>query len=454
MTTHYFYLHYLRPSFLITLKYVWAIVYYWWWLFVFFLLKKPFLYLWLWWRNERWLKNKYKPILLEIKIPRDIQKPVRAMENVMAGIHGAVYHPPDWWEKWIDGQLQTSASFEIVSLGGEIHFFIRAHNAYREAIESSIYSQYPAVEIKEVSDYTKEIPQDIPNKDWDLFSYDYRLIKEDPFPIRTYKAFETESEAREEKKVDPMSGLLEGLAQAKPGEQMWIQIRAKPLGQAKQDKFVEQGKELRDKLANREKKVKPSRLSSLLDPFVAVISDVITLFSSGTSSGTAKIEQKASFPTMMMLTPGEREQISEVERKISKLIFSCGIRVLFLGKRDIWSKGKVRCVFSYFNSFATSNLNALYPWGETLTKIHKSRFLPLNALIPRRYYLRRRKMFRNYKSRVNSFFPLSKGDKSIFTLNIEELASIYHFPSWQVAPVPGVLRVEAKKNPPPQTFLS
>jgi len=47
------------------------------------------------------------------------------MEHVMAGIHGAVWHPPDWWEKWIDGQIQLSVAFEVASFGGEIHFYVR-----------------------------------------------------------------------------------------------------------------------------------------------------------------------------------------------------------------------------------------------------------------------------------------------------------------------------------------
>jgi len=111
----------------------------WWWVILPFILWKPFLFLWLWWRNEIWLKTVYKSIMLEIKIPKEVLKPIRAMENVMAAIHGVVYHPADWWEKWIDGQLQTGVSFDVVSIGGKIHFFIRFHQVYRDGIEAAIY---------------------------------------------------------------------------------------------------------------------------------------------------------------------------------------------------------------------------------------------------------------------------------------------------------------------------
>src|SRR3989344_3492650 len=84
---------------------VWQIIESWWWIILPILLYRPFLFLWLWWRKELWLK-KQKAAMLEVKIPKDVLKPIRAMESVMSSIHGAVYHPPDLWEKWIDGQIQ------------------------------------------------------------------------------------------------------------------------------------------------------------------------------------------------------------------------------------------------------------------------------------------------------------------------------------------------------------
>jgi len=142
--------------------------------------------------------------------------------------------------------------------------------------------------------------------------------------------------------------------------------------------------------------------------------------------------------------------IAEIERKISKPAFRLNIRAVYLGKREVWFKPNIRLIFTFFNSYATANLNALYPWGETLTTIHKSWFLPINLLRSRRLYLKCRKTFRNYQRRVNPLFPRIAGDKGIFILNTEELASLYHFPSWRVSPVPAVPRVEAKKAPPPE----
>jgi len=69
----------------------------------------------------------------------------------------------------------------------------------------------------------------------------------------------------------------------------------------------------------------------------------------------------------------------------------------------------------------------------------------LNRLRDRRKYLRQRKLFRNYINRLGPFFP---NDGGTFILNTEEIASLFHFPSWRVSPVPGVNRVTAKTKSP------
>jgi len=429
------------------LYYFWQILKNWWWVITPFILWKPLLPLYLWWRRDEWIR-KQRMIMLEIKLPKETLKPIRAMEQVMASIHAATYQPPDWWEKWIDGQIQLSTSFEIASIGGETHFFVRTGAAYRDAVESSIYSQYPDAEINEVDDYTKYVPQNIPNKDWDLFGADYRLIKPDYYPIKTYTEFETEMEKEEEKRVDPLAALLEAMAKVKPGEQFWFQFVTEPIGDADEIKFLgfvttkgslgiwlRKGQELKDRLARRPEKPKQKPM----------IQEAAKILITGKPTEAEKVEEKEVIPPEMKLTPGEREVIVAIEKKMSKPVFNTSIRFIYLGKREIWFKPNFRFAFAYFNGYSTSNLNALFPYGsgKTLTKIPKSWFLPLNPLRPRRHYLRCRRMFRNYIRRFPPFFPRTGGT---FMLNTEELASLYHFPSEAAAPALGVTRVEAKKR--------
>ena len=376
-------------------------------------------------------------ILLEIKLPRETLKPIRAMEQVMSSLHAVVFLSPDWWEKWIEGQVPLSTSFEIASIGGETRFFIRCWSAFRDAVESSIYSQYPQAEINEVDDYTKYVPQDIPNKDWALWGMDYCLVKDDHLPIKTYPKFEIETIKEEEKKVDPLSALLEAMAKVKPGEQIWIQIIATPVGGPQAAAWVKKGKEMRDELVRRPKP--PKRKS--------IIQEAIEILISGPPSPAP--EKKELIPTEMTLTSGEREIVTRIEEKISKPIFNVNIRAIYLGKREVWFKPNVRLISSYFNGYTTTNLNALFPLKKTAPKIHKSWFLPLNLLIPRREYLKCRRIFRNYVKRNSPFFPKPGGT---FILNTEELASLYHFPSETVAPAPGVWRAEARKGGIPPTI--
>ena len=420
---------------------VWDFIKAWWWLPLPFVLWKPFSFLWLWWRTDGFLKRT-KFVLLEIRIPKEVLKPIRAMEMVIDGLWQVVFDEPDWWEKWIDGKIDPSLSysFEIASIDGEPHFFIRIPESNRETIEATIYSQYPEAEISVVEDYSKNIPQDIPNKDWDLWGADYKLLTPNPYPIKTYTKFETEHEPLEEKRVDPLSVLLELMAKIKLGEQLWVQIIANPVTD-KNVPWVTEGKKIRDELARRVTK------EPLRKPMIMEAADILI---TGEAPGALKKEEKELIPPEMKLTPGEREIITNVEQKMAKRGLHCSIRFIYLGKRDVFFKPKLRLVLSFFSAFATQNLNNLVPYGQPyITKIHKSWFLPLNLFFNRRLYLRKRRIFRYYRKRFYPLFPRKGKWPSSFILNTEELATIFHFPGRAAAPAPFIERIEAKKGEAP-----
>ena len=420
----------------------------WWWVLLPFLFWKRFKFLWLWWRQmEVWVPRQ-KPVILEVRIPTEVVKPIRAMEMVLSGLFQTIYQPPDPWEKWIDGQVQLSYVFEIASIEGDIHFFIRLlDKGMRDAVESVVYSQYPEAEITETDDYTKYVPQDIPNKEWDLWGTNYRLIKPDPYPIKTYRQFETEREALEEKRVDPIATLLEAMAKIKKGEQLWIQIIAKPVGKADfpDKKYWSEYEKVKEELARRAKKPAPQK-SMLLEA-----ADI--LITGKPPEGPAKVEETI-IPPEMKLTPGERDVLTAVEEKASKPIFETILRFIYLGKRDVFFKPNLRLAFGFFSSFWTLNCNALIPMGQPIiTKIKKSWFLPLNMgfISKRRLYLRQRKLFRRYRMREAPFFPRPTEDGT-YALNTEELATLFHFPGRASAAAPFMSRVESKKREAPPSL--
>lgn len=405
------------------LNQVWQILWAWWWLPLPFILFPLLQFYYLFWIRVRW-DAKIERVLLEIKIPREVLKPIKAMEYVFAGFHG-IHDPANFREKWIDGQFQVALSLEIVSLGGEPHFYIRTPAPLRKLIESSIYAQYPEAEISQVDDYTKNVPQDIPKAGWDLWGSDFIMTKEDCYPIKTYRQFEVERETKEEKRVDPLSQLLEGMTVLQPGEQLWVQIVAKPI--IDEIPWVKRGRQIVDRLVRRP-------IPKVPRPIIQEAAEILILGPQPTAPAEREI-----IPPEMKLTPGEREIVTAIEEKIGKFGFEANIRFIYLGKEDVFFKPNVRIPMGFFKTVSTLNLNGLRPLRSTMTKI-------MWFFRNRRLYLRKRRLFRYYQKRWPTFFPRRGGT---YILNTEELATLFHFPGRIVAPAPTLPRVEAKKGEPP-----
>jgi len=421
---------------------LWEALNNWWWLPLPLLAWRPFLFLWRWWRWESW-QSAQKKVLLEIKMPKEVLKPLKSMEQVFSAIWGNVFDPPDWSEYWFEGKDLDTIQLEMASLGGEPHLFVRCTEGRRNAIESSIYSQYPEAEISITDDYTKYVPQDIPNKDWEMWGTDYIFSKPEVYPLKTYSKFfeETES-AKEEKRIDPLATLLEGMAKLGPGEQLWIQIAATPVLSVKDLKkggyedFVAEGRKIADKLAKRPEKLKSK----------SILTEAFEEVAYGKMPGTVEEEKVEMFPPEMRLTPGERDIVEGVEGKIAKRCFFCYIRFIYLAKRDVYFGGTKGIPFGFFNQFATENLNALRPWSRQLTKVKRHSWLGIFRL--RRIFLRKRRLFLRYIRRMSPLFP-KPSKEGTFILNTEELATIFHFPGRVVAPAPFVSRVESKRGEAP-----
>ncbi|MFH1575735.1 MAG: hypothetical protein ABIB55_02205 [Candidatus Nealsonbacteria bacterium] len=433
---------------------LWDIIKNWWWIFVPFVLWRHFKFWWFWWRLEVWMFQQ-KMIVLEIKMPKDVLKPLRAMEEAFDAIWANLLDPPDWWEKWFEGKQQISITLEMVSDGGTPHLYIRTIDNRRNAIESAIYSQYPDAEITLVDDYTNSVPQSLPNKDWNLWGADFELVradklKADLFPIKTYNQFFEEKEvAKEEKRIDPISVLLEGMGTFKPGEQLWIQICLEPIlnsGKPEEGgrKFIKEGRAMADKLAKRPVTETKSILREAVDELI-----------SGTAPGEKK-EEPALYPPEMRLTPGEKDIVTAVERKISKRCFKAYFRFIYLAKRDVYLSAAKSIPFGFFNQFSTENLNNFKPMSRTLSKVHKYitlKFFNIEIPIPtfeilraRRGFVRRRRLFFRYTKRFSPFFPKSGGT---YLLNTEEAATMFHFPGRGVSSAPSVSRVESKRGEAP-----
>ena len=432
-----FVLQFYRYS-LIGLSYILKFIENWWWVALPFLLLPFVLNLWLWWREELW-GSKVKYTLLEMRLPKEVLRPLKAMEQVFASLWAALYDPPNNFDKWIDGKMLLSVSMEIISQGGDIHFLLRVPQAVLDTVESIIFSQYPNIEISQVDDYVKDIPLDIPNKDWQFWGSNLKTAKDDIYPIKTYTKFFEEKQdiAKEQKRLDPLVVLLEGMTKIKKGERIWVQIITTPVTN-EENNYVDRGKDKVDELVKRAKK-QPEDKSIL-----AKSSDL--LIKAIPPSGLPKKEENPNYPEMQ-LTKGEKETVSAIESKISKPAFTCSIRFIYLARRDIFFKPRVTVVTSFLNQFSSTDLNTFLLTEKT--SVSKSLFFPKNIFREGKIYLKQRSFWFHYIHRWPTGFPLSDGS---FILNTEELATLYHFPGRELAPIPSLPRVEAKKGGAPSNL--
>lgn len=411
----------------------------WWWLFLPFLLYKPAIYLWFQWRQDIF-SSEQRWIMLELRIPSEVLKPIKAMENVFSGFW-QIHDPARPREKWLEGHYQVNFSIEIVSSEGQIHFYMRIPQGAQKLVESAIYSQYPETEISVVEDYTKFFPRDIPNKDWDMWGTNFKLEKPDVYPIKTYAMFFEESTGeKEEKRIDSLSLLLEGLAKLGQGEHLWMQILLWPRLDS-DEKYVERGKEIVDKLVRRPEKAKKATLMGDLGK--------AGLFLATGKPAEEMVEKEEIIPPEMKLTPGEREIVAAIEQKISKPSFLASIRCIYLARRENYFHPTKALPMSFFTQLSTETLNNFRPIKRTYTK-EKTIFTWF--LDKRRVFLKKRRVFRYYISRLSPFYPWVGSEQTEhgkYLLNIEELATIFHFPGKMTVPGMAVPRIEAKRGEAP-----
>ncbi|MBU4351069.1 hypothetical protein L6250_02710 [Candidatus Parcubacteria bacterium] len=428
-------------------SYFWAILKDWWWLILFIeciWIFKLTLFIWYHWRKNLYDAKDNDRVLLEIKIPEEILEPIKAMETVITGFW-QIYAFPSWYEKWWQGEDPTGFTLEIACIDGIPHFYMRPCKRHRPIFEAHIYSQYPQAEIFEVEDYAKNVPQDLPNAEWDMWGTEYKNLKPWGYPIKTYTEFETGRE-EEEKRIDPIASLLEGMAVLKPGEQIWLQLRCLPV----LDEYLpwhDAARALRDKIARREsKEVK----------FKPMVQEAAEFLIAGTVPEALKKEVESVIPVEMKLTPGEKLVLAALENKISKLGYLCNLRYIYLAKRDVMFKPNIRLAMSYLTNFVSDSTNALVPYPKTITKVKKN-WYDWFWFIKRRTYLRKRRLFRSYVNRGWVGYPhpnVNGPDKqgSRYILTADEIASIYHFPGRITAQAPTLARVEARKGEPPSSL--
>jgi hypothetical protein len=391
--------------------------------------------LYLGWINGRknQFANKWQHVLLAIDIPRNNEQTPKAVESIFIALAGAQSNP-NYKDRYWTGKVQESFSFEIVSLEGYIQFLVRTPAHFRDLIEAAVYAQYPDAEITEVEDYAKPFEGlHFPNEKYNLWGSDFVLVKDYPYPIRTYPEFEFTLTGVF---LDPMAGMLESLSRFGPGEQLWLQfVITPPPGWDDKAKKV-----VKDIVG--EKYSSPSNfIDFFTSPFEELMGWIRQFIIQLTSYGvveSAPAAKKEEAPKILRLTPGDRALLEKIQAKLAKHPFKVKIRMVYLAEHAIFNKGRgIAGVIAAIQQYNTSNANGLKPGKRSKTAADYFN-------VQKRVAVRQNKILKFYIGRNNA-----KGDsmQNMF-LNCEELASLWHFPVITVKAAQ-VEKVQSKKIAPP-----
>ena len=94
-------------------------------------------------------------VLLMLEIPKNNDKKELSAEQMFASLHGIL---KDTELLCQSGTAQEHLSFEIVSSGGQIRFYVYVPKTLQSFVEGQIYAQYPSVQIHVVDkDYTETV---------------------------------------------------------------------------------------------------------------------------------------------------------------------------------------------------------------------------------------------------------------------------------------------------------
>ena len=372
------------------------------------------------------------PILLEIKLPKTIDKSPLAMEIVLAALHqgGA----STYTEAYLLGKTAPWSSLEMVSIGGHIHFYIWvSEKKFKDIVEAQIYAQYPTVEVFEVpldKDYTRQVDIDEFEKKGAMWGMEFKLSDKDVYPIKTYVDYGLDKDQKEEFRIDPMTAVLEYVGSVKPGHQVWYQIMIK--------KHEKEGK-------------KALRLHEKPDWKAEAVAEIEEIRKRTTPTFTDdEGNERSGFPNP---TKGDIEKIAAIERSVQKWAFDTNIRALYLAEDAAnFNPVYISGMLGSMRQYSSANLNGLKLSMKTDVSDEMKDMLTifpfLNSYIEYSKKSMKKVFLLQYRLRTffQPWFRLNAYKANILTT--EELATLYHFPS-NVAATPTLPRIASKKSEAP-----
>lgn len=358
--------------------------------------------------------------LFELRLPQEVFKSPEAMENVFNIIYSA-QSPDNYMETYLDGKRPLPFSFELVSKGGDVRFYVNLPGKKApELFITNMYAQYPGIEIVEQElDYTAAIPHDIGDRSFMSFHF---IKKEDQeLPIKTYIDFGLDKLPKEEEKTDPMTPLLETLASIRPEQEIWVQFLC---------------------TAHRKSNFKNGQLkkSGTWESKVMEKIDKMMQRDPETKLGAAEFEG------MARLTTGERDTIEAMERNAGKYPYHFNCRWIYMSHKND---------HDYDGAFYARMIRALAAWDirgrNGIGMIWRTDFdyMFLSDPFFKKTPALKRQELKEYKQR--KFYPKVNNPAYSRVMTAEELATIYHIPG-SVAMTPSLNRVPSTRGEAPNNL--
>lgn len=371
-------------------------------------------------------KKRMKWVFLAVDVPKLNEQTPRAVENIFAHLAGA-HSTRDLIEKYWIGETQRWFSFEIVSINGYIQFVVGTEKKHRDLVEASIYAQYPDAELTEIEDYCQWAPDHYPHPEYKIWGLEYKPVSHDfTNSIRTWDDFEDKITGTIK---DPMAALLETFTRIGQGEQLWMQLLIRPIGQ----KWVQHGIERINKIMGTEETGHQSILQK------AVAAPLKGLESLSRYALTAQFEEEYAEKRQefKFMNPVEHEIITAISNKVSRIGFHAKIRFIYIARHEVFNKNKVHHALTGSMKQFTDELgNGLKP--DTKHTQVTSHYLFEDW---RKNHKRTHLMHTFKKRDIWEGFPR-------FILNIRELATVWHFPMIEVK-TPALKRSEVRTSRPP-----
>ena len=327
-------------------------------------------------------------VLLMLEIPRANDKKELAAEQLFASLHGILR---DKAELQNSNGVQEHLSFEIVSTGGQIRFYVWVPKILQSFVEGQIYAQYPTVQIYKMDDDYVDDRSKYPI----VYTAELDLTENEALPIKTFENFE----------VDPLAGITGTLAKLNPdnSEELWVQILTRPIPddwhKKTTDRWVQKIKSGRKFFGSNSNGIDWHWILGLFS----------ALFQPPTGGTTG---EKAE------LSERDKTRIAKAEEKATKLGYEVKIRLTYLGNDQTSAKLNMQALVGTFKQYNSTNLNGFHLTGGS------------------------------FKMEDLDAYKLRQFSERGFILNISELASVYHLPHTSVE-TPNIVWASSKTAEPP-----